>query len=325
MTLTETIGRDERTWRPSSLDEFVGQTAIKSTLALMLQSAVLRGAVLEHVAFYGPPGLGKTTLAGVIANTVGGRLRELSAPAINRPGDLAAVLTSLQPADVLFLDEIHALRREIAELLYSAMEDFKVSIKLDGQDEIISLPVQRHTLVGATTDYGLLPEPLRARFGHIFALDLYTRDELMAVIARAAFLSEVLIDRTSLELIALRGRGTPRLALRLFRRCCDLAVVRETDLTAELTQETLDMLHVDALGLDASDRRYLRTLVTVYDGGPVGLAALATSAGIHKTTAEQSIEPWLLRSGLVARTRLGRRITKAGLAHLASVGMLEAV
>ncbi len=309
---------DERTWRPSTLDEFVGQSAIKSTLDLMLRSAIMRGAVLEHVAFYGPPGLGKTTLAYIIANTVGGSLRELSAPAITKPGDLATVLTSLSLGDVLFLDEIHALKREIAELLYSAMEDFKVSIQLEKRDDIITLPLKQYTLVGATTDYGLLPEPLRARFGHIFPLDLYTQDELMQVVARAAFLSEVLIDRESLEMIAARGRGTPRLALRLFRRCYDLAVVRGSDLTAELTAEALEMLRVDEMGLDEADRRYLYTLATVYNGGPVGLKALATSAGLNPTTVEQSIEPWLLRSGLVARTRLGRRITKLGLAHLAT-------
>jgi holliday junction DNA helicase RuvB len=316
---------DERTWRPASLDEFVGQSAIKSTLGLMLQSASMRGAALEHVAFFGPPGLGKTTLAYIISNAVGGRLRELSAPAITKPGDLAAVLTSLSMGDVLFLDEIHALKRDIAEMLYSAMEDFKVSIKLDKQDDLITLPVQRHTLVGATTDYGLLPEPLRARFGHIFPLDLYTQGELTKVVARAAFLSEVLIDRASLEMIAIRGRGTPRLALRLFRRSYDLAVVRETELSADLTAEALEMLNVDELGLDEADRRYLRTLVTVYGGGPVGLKALATSAGLNPTTAERSIEPWLLRTGLMARTRLGRRITKVGMAHLSSAELVETI
>ena len=325
MTITETTLSDERTWRPASLDEFVGQSAIKSTLTLMLQSALLRGAVLEHVAFYGGPGLGKTTLAYVIANTVGGRLRELSAPAIRKPGDLAAVLTGLRMGDVLFLDEIHALKREIAELLYSAMEDFKVSIKLEKGDDVITLPIQRHTLVGATTDYGLLPEPLRARFGHIFPLDLYTQEELVQVVARAAFLSEVLIDQASMEMLAQRGRGTPRLALRLFRRSYDLAVVRETELTADLTAEALEMLNVDELGLDDADRRYLRTLATVYAGGPVGLKALATSAGLNPITAERSIEPWLLRSGLVARTRLGRRITRAGMAHLSSASLMEVV
>ena len=325
MTTPETTRTDERNWRPSSLDDFVGQSAIKATLNLMLQSALMRGAALEHVAFFGPPGLGKTTLAYIIANTVGGQLRELSAPAITKPGDLAGVLTSLKMGDVLFLDEIHALKRDIAEMLYSAMEDFKVSIKLEKQEDVITLPIQRHTLVGATTDYGLLPEPLRARFGHIFPLDLYTQDELESVVARAAFLSEVLIDQDSLAMIALRGRGTPRLALRLFRRCYDLAVVRETELTTDLTVETMDMLNVDELGLDETDRRYLHTLATVYCGGPAGLKALATSAGLNPVTVERSVEPWLLRSGLVARTRLGRRITKAGMTHLTATGLMTMV
>jgi len=310
---------DERTWRPKSLDEFVGQSALKATLGLMLQSALTRSVCLEHVAFYGGPGLGKTTLAYIIANLMGGSLRELSAPAITKSGDLATVLTGLGTGDVLFLDEIHALRREVAEVLYAAMEDFKVSIQIEGREHPITLPIKRHTLVGATTDYGLLPEPLRARFGHIFSLDLYTQEELVQVVARAAYLQEVLIDGESLSLIATRARGTPRLALRLFRRCYDLAVVQGSDLSGEVTAETMALLKIDPLGLDEADRRYLVTLAKVYEGGPVGLKALATSAGINPVTAEQSVEPWLLRAGLVARTRLGRKITKAGIAHIASI------
>jgi Holliday junction DNA helicase RuvB len=309
---------DERTWRPRSLEEFVGQSGLKATLGLMLQSAQTRGTVLEHVAFYGGPGLGKTTLAYVIANTMGGALRELSAPAIAKPGDLASVLTSLSEGGVLFLDEIHALKRAIAEILYSAMEDFKVSIQMETGSDPIVLALKRFTLVGATTDYGLLPQPLRARFGHIFALDLYTQEELEQVVARAAFLQEVLIDRESLAMIASRARGTPRLALRLFRRCYDLAVVRANDLTSDLTAEALTMLKIDAMGLDQTDRRYLTALVQVYEGGPVGLKALSTSAGINPVTVEHSVEPWLLRAGLIARTRRGRKITKRGITHVAA-------
>ena len=309
---------DERTWRPRSLDEFVGQSGLKATLGLMLQSAQTRGSVLEHVAFYGGPGLGKTTLAYVIANTMGGTLRELSAPAIAKPGDLASVLTSLSEGGVLFLDEIHALKRAIAEILYSAMEDFKVSIQVETGSDPIVLALKRFTLVGATTDYGLLPHPLRARFGHIFALDLYTQEELAQVVARAAFLQEVLIDRDSLAMIASRARGTPRLALRLFRRCYDLAVVQASDLTSDLTAEALTMLKIDAMGLDQTDRRYLTALVQVYEGGPVGLKALSTSAGINPITVEHSVEPWLLRAGLIARTRRGRKITGRGVEHVAA-------
>jgi Holliday junction DNA helicase RuvB len=314
MSATATPVADERTWRPQSLDEFVGQSGLKATLGLMLQSAQTRGTALEHVAFYGGPGLGKTTLAYVIANTMGGALRELSAPAIAKPGDLASVLTSLSEGGVLFLDEIHALKRAIAEILYSAMEDFKVSIQMETGSDPIVLALKRFTLVGATTDYGLLPQPLRARFGHIFALDLYTQEELEQVVARAAFLQEVLIDRESLAMIASRARGTPRLALRLFRRCYDLAVVRANDLTSDLTAEALTMLKIDAMGL----RRYLTALVQVYEGGPVGLKSLSTSAGINPVTVEHSVEPWLLRAGLIARTRRGRKITKRGVAHVAA-------
>ena len=310
---------DERTWRPKTLDEFVGQEALKGPLGLMLASAAKRGTVLEHVAFYGGPGLGKTTLAFIIAHMLGGKLTEISAPAISKTGDLASILTSLEDGDVLFLDEIHALRREVAELLYSAMEDFKVSIQLEGREMPITLPVAKHTLVGATTDFGLLPDPLRARFGQIFPINLYSAAELTQVVGRAAFLADVLIDGDSLALIAARGRGTPRLALRLFRRCYDLAVVRDEDLTMTITEEVLGMLKIDALGLDETDRRYLTTLASVYDGGPVGLAALATSAGINRKTAEQSVEPWLLRAGLVARTRTGRRLTKLGVQHIAAM------
>jgi Holliday junction DNA helicase RuvB len=316
MTTEEPVAVDERNWRPTTLDDFVGQTAIKAPLKLMLQSAKARRAVLEHLCFYGGPGLGKTSLAFIIAQFMGGSLREMAAPAVAKPGDLVQVLTLLQQGDVLFLDEIHALRREIAELLYSAMEDFKVGIQLDSESPPIQLHLKRFTLVGATTDFGLLPEPLRARFGQLFPLDLYTPAELQQVIARAADKSGVLIDRASLAMIATRARGTPRLALRLFRRCFDLAVVQEADLWSDVTAEALNLLHVDELGLDDADRRYLLSLVEVYEGGPVGLKALAASAGLDFVTAEQSIEPWLVCSGLVARTRTGRRITKKGLEHI---------
>ncbi len=315
--IPEAPGVDERNWRPRTLDEFIGQAALKKPLGTMLTSAKARGAVLEHICFYGGPGLGKTTLAGIIAAEMGSSLRELAAPSITKAGDLVKVLTVLKEGDVLFLDEIHALRREIAEMLYSAMEDFKVGVHLGKSDDIITLGVERFTLVGATTDFGLLPEPLRVRFGQIFRLAPYTEDELRQVVSRAATISETLIDRASLEMIARRSRGTPRLALRLFRRCYDLAVVRGEDLFAEITEEAIAMLGIDEYGLDEADRRYLHTLVEVYGGGPVGLKPLALSAGLDYATAERNIEPWLLRAGLIARTRRGRRITRKGLAHIA--------
>ncbi len=315
--MTSATSADERNWRPQTLADFIGQEALKAPLGLMLESAKARGTVLEHICFYGGPGLGKTTLAAIIANEMGGSLREMAAPAISKPAELVQVLTALNKGDVLFLDEIHALPRNIAEMLYSAMEDFSVGVKLDKGSEPITLRLRQFTLVGATTDFGLLPAPLRARFGQLFAINLYTEGELTQVVSRAAAMSDALIDTASLQMIAQRARGTPRLALRLFRRCYDLAVVRGDDLHEELVAEALDMLRVDTLGLDDVDRRYLDTLVDVYGGGPVGLKALATSAGIDPVTAERSIEPWLLRSGLIARTRLGRRITRKGLAHIA--------
>lgn len=313
--MTEVIP-DERTFRPTSLADFVGQAAIKATLGLMLQSAKVRRTTLEHVCFYGGPGLGKTTLAAIISSEMNGLLRELSAPSIQKSGDLVSVLALLQEKDVLFLDEIHALKREMAEILYSAMEDFKVAIVLKEGQEPLKMALRRFTLVGATTDYGLLPEPLRARFGHIFPLDLYTEGELRQVVARAADQAGVLIDAESLTTIAARSRGTPRVALRLFRRCVDLVVVRDTDLTADVTQEALDLLNVDALGLDEADRRYLRAIVEVYGGGPVGPKALSASAGLDNATLEQAVEPWLIRAGLIARTQRGRRITAKGYDHV---------
>ncbi len=310
---------DERNWRPNTLEEFIGQTALKAPLGTMLASAKARRAVLEHICFYGGPGLGKTTLAAILAREMGSSLRELAAPSLTRPADLVKVLAGLRRGDVLFLDEIHALKREIAEMLYSAMEDFRVGIHLgkQGDGEILNLDIERFTLVGATTDFGLLPEPLRARFGQIFQLSPYSEEELRQVVSRAAAISETLIDRASLEMIARRARGTPRLALRLFRRCYDLAVVRGEDLFEGLAEEAIAMLGIDEYGLDEADRRYLRTLVDVYEGGPVGLKPLALSAGLDRATAERNIEPWLLRSGLIARTRRGRRITRKGMRHIA--------
>jgi len=308
---------DERNFRPLKLDEFIGQAAIKAPLSLMLRSAKARGTSLEHICLFGGPGLGKTSLAQVVANEMGGLLREISAPSIARAGDLVGILALLNTGDVLFLDEIHALKREIAEVLYSAVEDFKVGIPLKQGEEPLLMHLRRFTLVGATTDYGLLPEPLRARFGHIFALDLYTQEELEQVIARAADKLAVLMDGESLSMIARRSRGTPRVALRLFRRCYDLAIVQEADLTVEITREALALLRVDELGLDEADRRYLVTLVEIYGGGPVGTKALAASAGLDQATLEQAVEPWLVRSGLVARTRRGRRITRKGFEHIA--------
>lgn len=310
---------EERNFRPRTLDDFVGQTRLKGTLRMMLHSAQKRKQTLEHVLFFGLPGLGKTTLAAIIAAEMGATLRELAAPALAKAGDLVSVLSVLRPRDVLFLDEIHRLRSEIAELLYSAMEDYRVSIVSKGDAEPITLPLHPFTLVGATTDYGLLPGPLRDRFGQTFPLELYTEDELSQVIARAAETAGLLVDADSLQLLAARARGTPRVALRLFRRVRDLAVVEEVDITGDLTERALGLLRVDALGLDEPDRRYLYVLLEHYGGGPVGPQSLAASTGFDPATITEVIEPLLLRRGLIIRTRKGRKLTPFGQAHVAAV------
>ncbi len=312
---------EERNFRPLTLTDFIGQAKIKQTLGLMLNSARIQGMPLEHVVFFGPPGLGKTTLAQIIANEQAAALREVSAPSVERLGDLVAILVALRDRDVLFVDEIHALKRETTEVLYSAMEDFVANIPVKGGSAEtgatpLSLPLRRFTLVGATTDFGLLPGPLRARFGHLFALDLYSVEELEKVVMRAAGLSEVLIDQASAAMIAERARGTPRIALRLFRRTLDVAISLGEDLTLDVTQQAMSMLEIDELGLDDADRRYLAVLAQIYHGGPVGPKSLAASTGFDEATVTQAIEPWLLRAGLLARTRLGRRLTHLGWAHI---------
>ena len=312
---------EERNFRPLTLNDFIGQSRIKQTLGLMLNSARLQDAALEHVCFYGGPGLGKTSLAGIIAAEMASVLREVSAPSIERLGDLVAILVGLRERDVLFVDEIHRLRADISETLYSAMEDFRANIPVKGGSAEtgavpLSLPLKRFTLVGATTDFGLLPGPLRARFGHLFALDLYSVEELEQVVLRAAGLSDVLIDRASAVAIAERSRGTPRIALRLFRRAYDVAVSLSEDVTAEVTAQAMSMLEIDDLGLDEADRRYLAALAQTYNGGPVGPKSLAASIGFDDATVTQAIEPWLLRAGLLARTRLGRRLTRKGWEHV---------
>lgn len=308
---------DERNFRPKTLDEFIGQGDLKKTLHLMLNSAQARSTVLEHIVFYGGPGLGKTTLAAIIASEQAARFHELSAPSIQKAGDLASILVMLQQGDVLFLDECHAMRRENAEILYSAMEDFKISIKPDGGERLITMGLKPFTLVGATTDFGLLPEPMRARFGQGFYLQPYSLNELKAVAIRAADALGYMTDESALDGIAIRSRGTPRVALRLLRRCVDAAVSISTDIIdSSLVETTMPMLGLDELGLEDADRKYLVTLVTTYRGGPVGPRSLAANAGLDLATVEHVIEPALLLMGLVARTPRGRRITRKGYAHV---------
>jgi Holliday junction DNA helicase RuvB len=307
---------EELSLRPTALAAFVGQSALKKSLGLMLSAAKLRSEPLDHVAFYGPPGLGKTTLAGIIAHEMGGTMREIAAPALQKPGDLAALVASLSARDVLFLDEIHRLRADLCELLYTAMEDFKFTIQRK-DEPAISLPLERFTLVGATTDFGLLPGPLRDRFGASFALQMYAVQELEQVILGAADKLDLLCDLQAARLLAERSRGTPRIALRLLRRARDMAQVKGDDLTLETAREMLDLLGIDHLGLEENDRRYLRTLVVNYGGGPAGAKSLSASSGIDEASILESIEPALLMLGLIRRTRRGREALPRGAAHVA--------
>ena len=311
----------DKNFRPLSLDDFVGQGQIKKPLNTMLQAAKTRGAPLEHICFYGPPGLGKTTLANIIAGEMGGKLKELAAPSIQKLGDLVSVLAGLEVYDVLFLDEIHRLKMEMAEILYGAMEDFKISITIGGEKQgteakAVTIPLKPFTLVGATTNWGLMPAPLRDRFGMSFNLTLYSVNELTMVVNRAADKAGLLIDEDSCYIIAVRSRGTPRIALRLFRRAADLALNQEKDIYKDVTLEAMDMLDVDEHGLAEPDRRLMETMAVAYRGRPVGPKALCASLGIDQTTLEDSMEPWLLQSGLLIRTRRGRMLTRKGWAHI---------
>ena len=323
-TMTTPPPINERNFRPLTLDDFIGQAQLKHTLKMMLSSAHKRNATMEHVAFFGGPGLGKTTLAAIVAAEMNSRMHEVAAPSLRRPGDLASVLTMLQKDDVLFLDECHALPRDVAETLYSAMEDFKVSIQLDRESSStarspITMSLHPFTLIGSTTDFGLLPEPMRARFGQSFHLQLYTETELMRVIERAAEKLGYFMEEDSLRGIAKRSRGTPRTALRLLRRCVDMAVSQDEDfIDADLVEATMPLLGLDELGLEIADRQYLATLIETYRGGPAGVRAIAANAGLDKSTIEQVVEPALLMMGLIARTPRGRRVTRKGYTHYRS-------
>jgi Holliday junction DNA helicase RuvB len=300
--------------RPQALAEFVGHEHIKGGLGLIIAAAKRRDEPVDHILFHGPPGTGKTTLSGIIAREIGVPMRELSAPAVQRAGDLAAVLVALSRKSVLFLDEIHRMKNEVAETLYSAMEDYRLSI-VNGKGQsasAVSLDLQRFTLVGATTEFGSLPAPLRDRFGQVFALDLYTLDELKQIIAHSAARLGVLIDEAALTALAERSRGTPRIANRLLRRARDLAEVREVDLTGTIACEVLDLLQVGPLGLEAYDLKYLTTMLRSYADQPVGPQSMAAATGIPVITITEHIEPWLLKAGLLRRTRRGRELTEHG-------------
>jgi Holliday junction DNA helicase RuvB len=309
----------EASLRPGRLDDYIGQEQIKESLHILIEAARQRGEALDHLLFCGPPGLGKTTLAHIIANEMDVNIKSTSGPAIERPGDLAALLTNLQQGDVFFIDEIHRLHHVIEETLYPAMEDFQLDIVI-GQGpsaRTLKLELPRFTLVGATTRAGLLTSPLRDRFGIVTRLDFYTQEELQIIVRRSAQLLRVPIDAAGTTEIATRSRGTPRIANRLLRRVRDYAQVRADGMiTREVACQALQLLDVDALGLDKMDRQLLLTIIEKFGGGPVGLETLAASINEEKTTIEDVYEPFLLQRGYINRTPRGRTATALAYRHL---------
>jgi Holliday junction DNA helicase RuvB len=299
--------------RPQALDEFIGQEALKDKLSIFIKASQSRGEPLDHTLFYGPPGLGKTTLAGIIAREMKGSLKTTSGPALERAGDLAAILSNIQSGDVLFIDEIHRLSANIEEILYPAREDFSLSIVI-GKGPLarnMRLQLPRFTLVGATTRLGLLTSPLRARFGITEQLELYAPVELTNIVQRGAEVLGAKITPDASREIGVRARGTPRVALRLLRRVRDVATVRgEDQIERELAKAALDMLGVDKLGLDDQDRKFLSALVELFDGGPVGLSTLAAALNEDTGTIEDIYEPYLIQKGMLERTPRGRKATR---------------
>lgn len=309
----------EMTLRPHRLDEYLGQQRIKDNLSVLIAAAKLRAEPLDHMLFSGPPGLGKTTLAAVVANEMGVQIKTTSGPAIERPGDLAAILTNLEAGDVLFIDEIHRLNRAVEEVLYPAMEDFALDIVI-GQGPAarsIRLDIPRFTLVGATTRTGLLTGPLRDRFGALFHLDYYSVPELHDIVVRSATILGIEVDDEGATEIARRSRATPRLANRLLKRVRDYAQVRfDGRVDGAVAREALAFFEVDELGLDPMDNRILDTLVNTFEGNPVGLSTLASALGEETDSIEDVYEPFLLKQGLIIRTPKGRKATRKAYEHL---------
>lgn len=304
--------------RPERLDEYVGQTKIKANLSVFIEAAKARREPLDHILFYGPPGLGKTTLAYIISREMGSNLKSTSGPILEKQGDLAAIVTRLQYGDVLFIDEIHRLSRPIEEILYPAMEDYKLDILLGKGPaaESVKLDLPRFTLVGATTRSGLLSAPLRDRFGWQFHLDYYTTAELREILLRAARLQGVRLEHEGCEEIARRSRGTPRVALRLLNRVRDFAQVGRGVIDLATARQALDRLEVDREGLDTMDQKILATIIDKFGGGPVGLETLAAAVGEEKDTIDTTIEPFLIQRGFLKRTPRGRVATELAYRHL---------
>ncbi len=319
---TENLEEDvriENHLRPQLLEDYIGQTKAKEMLKIYIEAAKARGEALDHLLFYGPPGLGKTTLAGIIANEMNVNMKITSGPAIEKPGEMAAILNNLQEGDVLFVDEIHRLNRQVEEVLYPAMEDYAIDIMIGkgASARSIRLDLPKFTLVGATTRAGMLTAPLRDRFGVVTRMEYYTVEELKMIILRSAKVLEVGIDENGAYAMARRSRGTPRLANRLLKRVRDFAQVKyDGYITEEVADYALDLLDVDKEGLDQTDRGILLAMIGKFGGGPVGLETLAASIGEDPGTIEDVYEPYLLKNGFIQRTPRGRVVTDAAYAHL---------
>ena len=309
---------EEISLRPLTLDDYVGQSELKNNLRIFIGAAKKRNEVLDHILVYGPPGLGKTTLAYVVANEMGGKIKVVNGPSIEKPGDLASILSTIQPGDVLFIDEIHRIPRVVEEILYGAMEDFQLTI-MGGKDDdarSISSDLAPFTLFGATTKPGSLSSPLRDRFGIVSRLDYYSDEELTAIVQRTSRVFQTPISEKAAEMVAVRSRGTPRIANRIYRRVRDFANYQdEKEINSNLTKDALKLLKIDDLGLDDVDTRYIRTLIKRFNGGPVGLETLASTIGEEINNLEEVYEPYLLKLGLINKTPRGRVATEKAYSH----------